>query len=871
MLTYIDASGNLVKTVPEKIYQGSNLANTIYLVGAYPQASVVTIAFKLPQTGHYTEPYIMLNANIPTEIGLNAWSFDLPVAITEYYGKVEFQVTIYGGTKTLIIDGVETPVPVQIKSAYGTFEVEKGVQVDASQIQAPDVYDQILQLISQIQAQINDHSLIAMGILPYSSDFEYPLNALTYYDGNLYRSLQAENVGKDLDDTEYWEEWDLNEITDLLARVGALETTVSGLDGRITQAQTDATSALTKVGRIKVVDNQNGSFTFTNGENQDTTIECSGSNPDNETIVLNASNELEAVAIKDSTSTITPSDVRSNTSAISTINSKIPAQASSSNQLADKEFVNSSIASNTANFIGTFASVSDLEAYSGTVTDNDYAFVINSVVTDNGDDWATFAGLDAYDKTLLTNFDYAWVVNGSNFDLYRFDIVEQEWVLRVENTAKDQVTLNTAYNRYKATVSGLTVTWTYEYTLNNSSFTAAQWAAINSGATAQIIASIADKANDNAVVHLAGAETITGEKTFSTSPVVKQISFVNNTSSPSGNILYILNDNGYNAKIRFGSHGIMFTSGGSIISPDGDESGDLGSSSYRWKDLYLSSSARIDNYIIDKDAFGQLQIRNANTTSMQFDGSTVRSQNIVPMANNQKDLGSSSMKWKDLYLSGNLSDGTNSISVAQILTSGAFKSLNLTSTTLSADELSTIQNYNVVLQSDITLGSGTTLHAQTILTKPFSYSNTLRGLYIDNSKVGTYLIDTNTNTLGQGAQDIVLNGVAQINSKAIPSYPNDNNTYYLEFVNGTLTWVQDNTVKVNTTSYSTKRVYGQNAVGAEQMIQVSPNAYGQFLVERDSNGMFNVNEPTLSTHPASKNYVDTTIASAITTALNTPV
>ena len=117
------------------------------------------------------------------------------------------------------------------------------------------------------------------------------------------------------------------------------------------------------------------------------------------------------------------------------------------------------------------------------------------------------------------------------------------------------------------------------------------------------------------------------------------------------------------------------------------------------------------------------------------------------------------------------------------------KSLTLTSTTLSADELSTIQNYNVVLQSDVTLGSGTTLHAQTILTKPFSYSNTLRGLYIDNSKVGTYLIDTTTNVLGQGAQDIVLNGLAQINSKAIPSYPNDSNTYYLEYVNGTLTWV----------------------------------------------------------------------------------
>lgn len=162
----------------------------------------------------------------------------------------------------------------------------------------------------------------------------------------------------------------------------------------------------------------------------------------------------------------------------------VPSQASSENQLADKNFVNSSIASNTANFIGTFENVSALNSYSGTITNNDYAFVINSVVKDNGNDWANFNALNLYDKTLLTNFDYAWVINGSKFDLYRFDIVDQVWDQRATNIHKTDVTLNTAYNRYKATVSGSTVTWSFEYTLNNSSFTANQWATINSGLTA---------------------------------------------------------------------------------------------------------------------------------------------------------------------------------------------------------------------------------------------------------------------------------------------------------------------------------------------------------------------------------------------------
>lgn len=194
-----------------------------------------------------------------------------------------------------------------------------------------------------------------------------------------------------------------------------------------------------------------------------------------------------------------------NTQSINTINSKIPSEATSSNQLADKEFVNSSIATSTANFIGTFSSVSERDAYSGTVTNNDYCFVINSVVTNNGNDWNTFNDLDAYDKSLLTNFDYAWVIHGLKFDLYRFDVVDQVWELRVENTDKDSASLNTAYNRYKASVSGAVLTWGYEYTLNNSSFTSDQWAAINSGATITNIGQITT--NQNAIGTLSNLTT----------------------------------------------------------------------------------------------------------------------------------------------------------------------------------------------------------------------------------------------------------------------------------------------------------------------------------------------------------------------------
>lgn len=55
------------------------------------------------------------------------------------------------------------------------------------------------------------------------------------------------------------------------------------------------------------------------------------------------------------------------------IQALIPNQATKDNQLADKDFVNSSISTNTANFLGTFNTLEEIEALTD-VTNNDYAF-----------------------------------------------------------------------------------------------------------------------------------------------------------------------------------------------------------------------------------------------------------------------------------------------------------------------------------------------------------------------------------------------------------------------------------------------------------------------------------------------------------------
>lgn len=144
-------------------------------------------------------------------------------------------------------------------------------------------------------------------------------------------------------------------------------------------------------------------------------------------------NWIQSLASSDATLT---TDVGTNTSDISTINGKIPSAASTSNQLADKAFVNSSISNMAANYV-----TSDVQ----------------------GDNFATHAALllgPYYNKGVaytLTNNDYA--------------LVEED---------EDH---NNAATRY--IYDG--TQWAFQYVVNNSAFTQAQSDAINSGITSSLV------------------------------------------------------------------------------------------------------------------------------------------------------------------------------------------------------------------------------------------------------------------------------------------------------------------------------------------------------------------------------------------------
>ena len=150
---------------------------------------------------------------------------------------------------------------------------------------------------------------------------------------------------------------------------------------------------------------------------------------------------------------------------IDAIEAKIPVAATSQNQLADKQFVNSSIATNTANFKGSYNEVSDLQL-TPSASRTDIATALAGTIT----------GAD--------NNDYAFVQIPTA-------VGTPNEIARVE--------------RYKFNGTA----WAFEFELNNSGFTADQWAELNSGITSGLVAKLnALPTNAELTTLLAGKQAV---------------------------------------------------------------------------------------------------------------------------------------------------------------------------------------------------------------------------------------------------------------------------------------------------------------------------------------------------------------------------
>lgn len=135
MIIILDGYGSVLNKEFERINQGSNNANKIYVVAPWAENTIVNTSFELPN-GYVTSNYLMTPLMDINE-NLGIWELDITdVAMTQFYGIVKFQIKAH-------IDGKI------ISTARGKFKVEEGVdwQLPAS----PDevTYAQILDALSR--------------------------------------------------------------------------------------------------------------------------------------------------------------------------------------------------------------------------------------------------------------------------------------------------------------------------------------------------------------------------------------------------------------------------------------------------------------------------------------------------------------------------------------------------------------------------------------------------------------------------------------------------------------------------------------------------------------------------------------------------
>ena len=119
MIFFFDSDGNLFRSVPENVYQGSNNANKLYVVAPFANSATVSVAFRLPN-GKNTSPALLTLTPATGELqglidsynqeGLCVWALNIPNWVTNFAGNVTAQFYIMGGGNLLATASAQFPV-----------------------------------------------------------------------------------------------------------------------------------------------------------------------------------------------------------------------------------------------------------------------------------------------------------------------------------------------------------------------------------------------------------------------------------------------------------------------------------------------------------------------------------------------------------------------------------------------------------------------------------------------------------------------------------------------------------------------------------------------------------------------------------------
>lgn len=127
------------------------------------------------------------------------------------------------------------------------------------------------------------------------------------------------------------------------------------------------------------------------------------------------------------------------------------------------------------------------------------------------------------------------------------------------------------------------------------------------------------------------------------------------------------------------------------FSPLGNNARDLGRNGGAWKDLYLGGNIEM---AIDG------AIKSGGAVAILLKPYTFRTYAFGPLVDDAYDIGYSNLKYKNLYLSGYISDGTNSVTVADL----TWKSIDPTGATFSFSNQGSLYWYVITLPNPLPAG-----------------------------------------------------------------------------------------------------------------------------------------------------------------------
>ena len=231
MIFVYNANGELLNKVPEKVYQGSNKANTVYFFAPFSSVSLVDLSFALPngelrpkRLMTRVEDFTATELKIGTE-NLTCWAYDLNQAVTTYAGEVTLQFFVTNGGET-------------VATNPAVFTVEKGVppiEPDAD----IDTYENV---ISSVSALID---VMGQDIVDYIDQSEEKIiektNAVNVRINEVNENIGAVNTRID----------EVNENIDKVnGDIANIDKKVSDNSGEIDRLSEDISGALLKLSTV---------------------------------------------------------------------------------------------------------------------------------------------------------------------------------------------------------------------------------------------------------------------------------------------------------------------------------------------------------------------------------------------------------------------------------------------------------------------------------------------------------------------------------------------------------------------------------------------------------------------------------------------